>query len=73
MPKNKKIDLVLTLKDFYVIHAALRLFASNIDFIRENILELSDEATQAEVDLQDLGEKIEHHIEQLTIVDGRIH
>lgn len=69
---NKHIDLVLTLKDFYVIHAALRLFANNIHFIKTDILELSEQATDVEDDIEALAAKIDENIVKLTEPTARI-
>ncbi len=63
--KEYSVDCVLSLNDFYLIHAGLRLLASNLDYMRWNILNHGDDMCVIELDLEHLADKIDIYIEQL--------
>jgi len=67
MRKNKEfeIDVVMSMRDFYILHAALRTLAANIDFMRENVFDRGADAYNVELEIEQLADKISIYIEQL--------
>ena len=63
--KERKIDCVITLNEFYLLHAGLRLLAANLDYMRENILDSGNTRYVLELEVEQLADKIEFYIQKL--------
>jgi hypothetical protein len=55
----------MTLADFYLLHAGLRMLAVNLDYMRENILDRGEDRYILELDVEQLADKIGIYIEHL--------